>query len=175
MAALAFLQGLYRAGGFRLSRVAPGPACDLYAAFRLLRAFRGSGIIVLTLDADRNDLRARECGMMMLRQGDVLLAQVDELPSGMDEVAPERRAGRLEHILAHGEATGHAHAIIASDEVALRRDPERRMFLVVEGSPSELRHEEHRPLPVPPGKYRIVRQRSYDVARDRNAWSHVRD
>ena len=73
--------------------------------------------------------------MMMLRQGDVLLAQVDDLPSGMDEMAPERRAGRLEHVLAHGEATGHAHAITASDEVALWRDRERRMFLVVEGAP----------------------------------------
>ena len=113
--------------------------------------------------------------MMILRQGDVLLAQVDALPSGTDEMEPERRAGRLEYILAHGEATGHAHAIIASNKVAVRRHPERGVFLVVDGSHAELRHEEHRPLPIPPGTYRIVRQRTYDVRRDRNAWSHVRD
>jgi hypothetical protein len=113
--------------------------------------------------------------MIMLRQGDVLLAQVDALPSSMDEMEPERRTGRLEYVLAHGEATGHAHASLASGQIALRRHRDRRMFLVVERHPAELRHEEHRPLAVPPGSYRIVRQRSYDASRDRNAWSHVRD
>jgi hypothetical protein len=113
--------------------------------------------------------------MTMLRQGDVLLVQTDDLPSGMDEVAPERRGGRLDDVLAYGEATGHANAISASSQVALRRHSERGMFLVVQGGPAELRHEEHRPLPVPMGSYRIVRQRTYDVGRDRHAWSHVRD
>jgi hypothetical protein len=111
----------------------------------------------------------------MLRQGDVLLVGIDDLPLGMEEVMPERRGGRVEYVLAHGEATGHAHAISASSQIALRRHPERGMFLVVHGDGAELRHEEHRPLPVPAGSYRVVRQRTYDVGRDRNAWLHVRD
>ena len=111
--------------------------------------------------------------MTMLRQGDVLLVEINDLPSAMDDVMPERRGGRVEYVLAHGEATGHAHAISASGQVALRRHPEQGMFLVVQGGGAELRHEEHRPLTVPPGAYRIVRQRTYDVGR--HAWSNVRD
>jgi hypothetical protein len=113
--------------------------------------------------------------MMMLRQGDVLLVAVDDLPRETTEVVPERRGSRLEYVLAHGEATGHAHAMVADDRVALRRHSERGMFLVVQGWGADLRHEEHRPLPVPPGNYRVVRQRTYDVGRDGSAWSHIRD
>ena len=114
--------------------------------------------------------------MTMLRQGDVLLVRIDDLPSGMDEVAPERRGDRLKYVLAHGEATGHAHAIMSVTEpVTLRRHREQGLFLVVQGAGAELRHEEHRPLPVPPGNYRIARQRTYDAGRDRNVWSSVRD
>lgn len=42
-----------------------------------------------------------------LRQGDVQLQQVNSLPAGCTEVAPE--GNRI--VLAHGEVTGHAHAI----------------------------------------------------------------
>jgi hypothetical protein len=113
--------------------------------------------------------------MMMLRQGDVLLVAINNLPRETTEVVPERRGSRLEYVLAQGEATGHAHAMIADDRVALRHHPERGMFLVVHGGGAELRHEEHRPLAVPSGNYRIVRQRTYDAGRDGSAWSHVRD
>jgi hypothetical protein len=113
--------------------------------------------------------------MMMLRQGDVLLVVADDSPREMTEVVPERRGSRLEYVLAHGEASGHAHAMVADDQVTVRRHPERGLFLVVQGGGAELRHEEHRPLPVPPGNYRVVRQRTYDVGRDRFAWSHIRD
>jgi hypothetical protein len=126
-------------------------------------------------EASWTDLCVEGGGMTMLRQGDVLLVHTDDLPSAMDDVPPERRGSRLEYVLAHGEATGHAHAMVADDRIALRRHPERGMFLIVQGWSVELRHEEHRPLPVPRGNYRIVRQRTYDLGRDRNAWSHVRD
>ena len=113
--------------------------------------------------------------MTMLRQGDVLLVETDDLPPNLDEVAPERRGSRLEYVLAHGEVTGHAHVMPVSERLALRRHPEHGTFLVVQDGGTELSHEEHRPLPVPPGNYRIVRQRTYDVGRDGNAWSNVRD
>jgi hypothetical protein len=112
--------------------------------------------------------------MRMLRQGDVLLVEVDDPPSG-NEVAPESRGDRLEYVLARGEGTSHAHVLPASGGVMLRRHPDKGLFLRVRGSCIELRHEEHRPLPVPPGAYRIVRQRTYDAGRDRNVWSLVRD
>jgi hypothetical protein len=102
--------------------------------------------------------------MTMLRQGDVLLAQIDDLPSGTDGVSPERRGSRSEYVLARGEATGHAHTVLADDRVALLIDPSERgaNYLVVRGASTELRHEERRSLAVPPGCYRIVRQRTYD-------------
>jgi hypothetical protein len=42
----------------------------------------------------------------MARQGDVLVASIDEVPAKTSAVPKE--AGRV--VLAHGEATGHAHA-----------------------------------------------------------------
>jgi hypothetical protein len=43
----------------------------------------------------------------MFRQGDVMLVPVKEIPDGLVEVPREN--GRI--VLAHGEATGHAHVI----------------------------------------------------------------
>ena len=43
----------------------------------------------------------------MFRQGDVLVVPVDEIPTGLKKVPREQ--GRL--VLAHGEATGHAHVV----------------------------------------------------------------
>src|SRR5512132_4317359 len=101
-----------------------------------------------------------ECGeMTMLRQGDILLVQIDDLPSGTDKV-PERRGSQLEYVLAHGEATGHAHSVLADYRVVVTRSVACSSSCK---AGAELRHEEHRPLPLPPGNYRIVRQRTYDV------------
>ena len=49
--------------------------------------------------------------MDQIRQGDVYLIPVVAIPATATPVA--REAGRL--ILAHGEVTGHAHAILAPD------------------------------------------------------------
>ena len=43
----------------------------------------------------------------MIRQGDVLIVPVEEIPATVEAV--ERENGCI--ILAHGEATGHAHKI----------------------------------------------------------------
>lgn len=45
--------------------------------------------------------------LLQLRQGDVQIQQVAKLPAGCKEVPSE--GGRI--VLAHGEVTGHAHAI----------------------------------------------------------------
>jgi hypothetical protein len=93
----------------------------------------------------------------MYRQGDVLIIPVDAAPGPLEAVVREN--GRI--ILAHGEATGHAHAIRA-DGAALFRDPElAAMFLTVTGEPAALEHDEHDTIMLPPGTYRIVRQREY--------------
>lgn len=94
----------------------------------------------------------------MYRQGDILIVPIAALPVGLD-VLP-REGGRA--VLAHGEATGHAHAIV-DPGVTLFRDPKRALtFLRVTGNAAvALTHDEHGAIALPPGNYRIVRQREY--------------
>jgi hypothetical protein len=95
------------------------------------------------------------------RQGDVLIERVGSIPEGLKGVP--REAGRV--ILAHGEVTGHAHAIV-SDKVeflaADLADLEER-FLRVEAE-VDLVHEEHATITLPPGEYSVRIQREYAPA-----------
>lgn len=93
----------------------------------------------------------------MWRQGDVLIVPVDELPAELIEVP--REDGRV--VLAHGEATGHAHAI---------REPAARLYdtpddvvgrMLVLEMPGIVEHEEHDEIRLPAGSYQIIRQREY--------------
>lgn len=94
----------------------------------------------------------------MYRQGDVLIVPVKSLPKKLDAV--DREQGRV--ILAHGEVTGHAHAI-TDQKAALFRDPKlAAIFMNVSGdAPVALEHEEHATIHIPPGNYRVIRQREY--------------
>lgn len=105
--------------------------------------------------------------MKMFRQGDVLIQRVGDDDflnhNDKDEIKPEVRAGRTEVVLAHGEVTGHAHAIPAHAA---------RLFAIGVGvallkvrEATELRHEEHSPIPLEPGSYRVIRQREYQPDR----------
>jgi hypothetical protein len=51
--------------------------------------------------------------MIQLRQGDILLVSVHELPPGASLALPVERGGRCFHVIAEGEATGHAHTLVA--------------------------------------------------------------
>ena len=91
----------------------------------------------------------------LYRQGDVLLdydgTSIEEPPG-----TPVAREGRR-IVLAHGEATGHAHAIEARDAV-LYEHPQthvRRLRLVQRTT--ALLHEEHTHIPLPPGLPRVRR------------------
>ena len=96
----------------------------------------------------------------MYRQGDVLVIPLDptDLPTGLMD-APRDRRNRM--VLAEGEATGHAH-VLTGDRVALLSPPDEpdRLYLLVEGY-GRLVHEEHGPISLGPGAYRVVRQREY--------------
>jgi hypothetical protein len=104
----------------------------------------------------------------LIRQGDMLLIPVDAVP-GQGTIEHDETADR--HVLAEGEATGHAHAAVGQ---ALRlarwsysrrwAPPERRRYLfVVEAA--TLSHEEHLPIVIAPGIYEVRRQREYRPAR----------
>jgi hypothetical protein len=94
----------------------------------------------------------------MYRQGDVLIIPIEKMPKGLEPL--DREKGRV--VLAHGEVTGHAHAI-KDQRAALFRDPKlAAIFMHVTGDePVALEHDEHNTIPIPPGTYRVVRQREY--------------
>lgn len=105
---------------------------------------------------------------VQLRQGDVLLAAVESIPP---DSSPEPRAGRI--VLAEGEATGHAHAIEEADARTFTHGSQR--FLLVR-SRAQLIHEEHAPIEVPAGNWRIVIQREYQPGPVMSeAWRRVVD
>lgn len=99
------------------------------------------------------------------RQGDVLLVPVDDIPADAKPVPREHGLA----VLAHGEITGHAHAI--ADETAelftggeqlVTADEAAELYLLVHGTETvELTHQEHATIDVPPGTYKRVRQREY--------------
>jgi hypothetical protein len=91
----------------------------------------------------------------MYRQGDVLLVPLNVMPTNLKRVA--RKGGRI--ILALGEATGHAHAVADADAELLDAGFDRILRIGEEGA--TLSHEEHAPIRLPAGAYRVVLQREY--------------
>lgn len=91
--------------------------------------------------------------MAMYRQGDVLVVQVP----GADLGEPvERENGRV--VLAHGEVSGHSHAIDEPDAVLYAGKSDHSQRFLGLASPARLVHEEHAPIPLPAGLYEVVRQ-----------------
>lgn len=92
------------------------------------------------------------------RQGDVLIESVPSLPAKLKAIAREN--GRV--ILAHGEVTGHAHAI-SDEHVDLYETAAESgvTFLEVRDAMAALVHDEHSTIQLPPGNYRVMRQREY--------------
>ena len=97
--------------------------------------------------------------MSQYRQGDVWLERIESLPAGELQDVPVEN-GFV--VLAHGEVTGHRHAIAGSPSVRLLSVPgQDDRFLEIGGDGASVVHEEHAPIPLPPGIYRVRRQREY--------------
>ncbi|KAB8168869.1 hypothetical protein FH609_006840 [Streptomyces sp. 3MP-14] len=98
----------------------------------------------------------------MYRQGDVLIVPLDEaaVPQGAETAAAEPRDGRGRLVLALGEATGHAHAVVGPGRLVREGGAFGPALLhVPEGA--RVVHEEHAAISLPRGWYRVVRQREY--------------
>jgi hypothetical protein len=112
---------------------------------------------VTTADRDRRRGRG-PTARGAFRQGDVLLLPCGRIPAAARAEPPED--GLV--VLARGEVTGHAHVMAAERVCRFREDGTGRGYVRVGGdAPSALTHEEHEALMVPPGDYRVVRQREY--------------
>lgn len=96
--------------------------------------------------------------LRQVQQGDVLLQQIERLPAG---AVREPQHGRL--VLARGEKTGHSHTVQSDRAVlwSLTKDGVAELYLEVQ-EPVVVVHDEHKPLPVPAGIYRVGRVKEYD-------------
>lgn len=102
----------------------------------------------------------------MYRQGDVLIVPVTEnaVPEEVRAAGPKQRRPRESMVLALGESTGHAHALVATrDEGDFYPAPSESdpafVFLPLGG---KVVHEEHGTIPLPEGWFKVVRQREYE-------------
>jgi hypothetical protein len=97
----------------------------------------------------------------LYRQGDVMFCAIHKLPAG-------KSTKRDNGTVAYGEVTGHSHRLadLATAEVI---EIENGLFvhvseegISIEGNPgATFVHEEHGPISLPPGDYRVQIQREY--------------
>lgn len=103
-------------------------------------------------------LKIKKETMKIIRQGDVLLKEVRELPKNAKELTHKK-----EMTLALGEATGHHHTLYETTQGSsiceFLSDTGRFIKLDTEWL---LRHQEHDKGIVPPGLYEIKIEREYD-------------
>jgi hypothetical protein len=88
----------------------------------------------------------------MIRQGDVLIVAVNEIPKDLSR--------KTSVLVAEGEATGHAHVLEPTEDGQILTDVDRE-FIRITGASGVLVHDEHTAIELPPGDYRVVRQREY--------------
>lgn len=101
------------------------------------------------VDTQKTELAIGERGF----HGDVIIERVDDIP-GFDAMTPV-----TDGCVAYGEATGHAHKLFGDFD--LREDDKGDRYFVT-GNVITLKHQEHRPVELPAGKYKIGIQREYD-------------
>ncbi|MEZ0303090.1 MAG: hypothetical protein ACAH24_13725 [Hyphomicrobiaceae bacterium] len=96
-------------------------------------------------------------------QGDILIEQIDnsQQPGRVTQSATDGSV-----IIAEGEATGHRHRIFGSvtfyrDDALAREIPSGLYVghLRIDNHAARLEHDEHAPITLPQGTYRVRRQR----------------
>jgi hypothetical protein len=104
-------------------------------------------------------------------QGDIILERVKDVPVSGDIIHPDPDGAV---VLGRGEVTGHRHAFYGSNvtmfrDDAIARDMPTDLYIghVKVEAPTALQHEEHSTLAVPPGTYRVRRQREWTAEMDR--------
>jgi len=88
---------------------------------------------------------------MQIRQGDVLLESAR---------IPKDAVKKDNNVIAHGEATGHAHVMGEGAEVLV--DKGLNHYVQVIREHAVLSHEEHALIEIPAGTYKVIIQREFD-------------
>lgn len=90
---------------------------------------------------------------MLWRQGDIYIEPASSIPES---------ALRLQDaVLAEGEITGHSHRIEDLASAAVFED-RGQLYLEVIADRARIVHEEHGPIELARGSYRVWRQREFD-------------
>lgn len=94
--------------------------------------------------------------MLFIRQGDILFEKIDNMDS--DKKTLDTKTVAL------GEVTGHKHAFNKNSQILLSKkvDEDVPTQLVVLDESAQLTHQEHLPINIPQGVYRIRREQSYN-------------
>lgn len=89
----------------------------------------------------------------MYRHGDVLVMPITTSPTNLQPLPSQ--------ILAWGEITGHSHRIAERGAAELYRRDADTLFLHITAPQATLVHEEHKPIVLQQGWYRVWFQREY--------------
>ncbi|MHA1109897.1 MAG: hypothetical protein ACTSRE_02255 [Promethearchaeota archaeon] len=86
----------------------------------------------------------------LYRHGDVLIQEVETIP---------KKAKKIKgNILVRGEVTGHAHRLDGTYQIL--ETPE-FLYVDIAENDAKILHEEHDPITLPKGKYKVWVQREY--------------
>ncbi len=91
----------------------------------------------------------------MYIQGDVYLTEAKKVPENAKKV--NTKNGKF--ILAEGEVTGHAHAVVDDELEVYEKDG---ILYIKASRPFTVVHEEHKPITIEAGIWEVDRQREYD-------------
>jgi hypothetical protein len=106
-------------------------------------------------------------------QGDVILERVEDAPASGTPIKTDPDGAV---VLARGEVTGHRHAFYGGQVAMFRddglaRDVPSELYIghikIAGDKPAALKHEEHDTINLPPGNYRVRRQREFDAGEAR--------
>ncbi len=98
----------------------------------------------------------------ILRQGDVLFIELDEIESPAQAVPASNERGKSEVIVARGEFTGHAHVL---DPKKVEMFEGENFEAIKVDKPTKLEHEEHSEILFNKGVFEIVRPYNYTPER----------
>ncbi len=87
-----------------------------------------------------------------MRHGDLWFRRIEKLPEGLK--------AKKTNIVAEGEVTGHAHALVG-EGFSLYEDVKGVLYLSV-NVPTEITHEEHGIKEIPQGVYVVEKEREFD-------------
>ncbi len=90
-------------------------------------------------------------------QGDVVIKKIERIPE-FDSMQTKD-----DNVLAEGEVTGHMHKLFG--EVDLRQDNDQNLYFEVKEDVT-LKHQEHSPILIGPGFYKVEIQKEFDHFRE---------